>query len=108
MRQSEKKKCHRLPEQYGNTYRVDNFAALLALNSLLEQHGRISHVSILDPSFSFFMNQNRTAALYYKTKNKVAVVGGNPLCKRSEWPALLAELAQFRKNNGLGLAYLGH
>ena len=104
---SEEKKRHKLPKSDGLTYTLDNFVPLLALNSLIEQHGRISHMGILDPSFAFFVNKSRKAALYYKIKNKVAVVGGNPLCDSSQWPALLAEFAQFRKKHSLGIAYLG-
>lgn len=103
----EKTKPKRQPKYDGSTFNLDHFAALAALNALIERHGRISHMGILDPSYSFFMNQARNAALYYKVKNKIAVVGGDPLCTVEQIPALLKEFDKFRKKHGLGLAFLG-
>ena len=51
-----------------NTFTLGDFAALAALESLAERYGRVSHMGILDPSYTFFINQARTAALYYKSK----------------------------------------
>lgn len=101
------KKSRKLPKNDGHTYTLDHFVALQALNCLIEEHGRISHMGILDPSYSFFMAQNRRAALYYKVRNKVAVVGGNPLCEPSLWSYLFQEFAAYRKKHGLGISYLG-
>ena len=91
----------------GQTYTLDHFAALRALEVLINKHATVSHMGILDPSYTFFTNKDRTAALCYKVKNKVAVVGGDPLCPPAQWSALLAEFTQFRKQNGLGVAFLG-
>lgn len=101
------KKARKLPKNDGHTYTLDHFVALQALNCLIEEHGRISHMGILDPSYSFFMAENRRAALYYKVKNKVAVVGGNPLSTGDQWGYLFKEFATFRRKHGLGIAYLG-
>ena len=101
------KRTRKLPKNDGHTYTLDHFVALQALNGLIEEHGRISHMGILDPSYSFFMAQNRRAALYYKVKNKVAVVGGNPLCDSTQWAYLFQEFASFRRKHGLGISYLG-
>ncbi|KAJ9651552.1 hypothetical protein H2198_009168 [Neophaeococcomyces mojaviensis] len=104
---NDKSKPKKMPKYDGITFKLDHFAALAALNSLIEKHGRISHMGILDPSYSFFMNQARDAALYYKIKNKIAVVGGNPLCGLGRVPSLLTEFGKFRKKHGLGIAFLG-
>ncbi|RDW75534.1 hypothetical protein BP6252_06676 [Coleophoma cylindrospora] len=60
---------------------LSEFAALSALEELVSNHGKISHMGILDPSYIFFITSDRTAALYYKMKKKIAVVGGDPLAK---------------------------
>ena len=62
---------------------------------------------MLDPSYTFFVNQARTAALYYKVKNKVAVIGGDPLCGPELFPGLLEEFTVFRKTHKYGIAFLG-
>lgn len=90
-----------------NTFTLDDFAALGALSSLVERFGRVSHMGILDPSYNFFMNKSRNAALYYKVRDKIAVVGGDPLCYPDQYQDLLQEFRQFRKKKGWGIAYLG-
>src|SRR5271154_306626 len=90
-----------------NTYTLADFAALSVLSSLVEHFGRVSHMGILDPSYSFFMSKTRDAALYYKVQNKIAVVGGDPLCRPDRYRTFLEEFQQFRKQNGWGIAYLG-
>lgn len=91
----------------GQTFNLNDFSALFALQKLIEQHGRISHMGILDPSYSFFLSTARDAALYYKIKHKIAVIGGNPLCEPHRYTSFLAEFAVFRKKHHLGIAYLG-
>lgn len=90
-----------------NTFTLADFAAIAALESLAERYGRVSHMGMLDPSYTFFINQARTAALYYKVKNKVAVVGGDPLCGRELFAELLEEFTTFRKAQKYGIAFLG-
>ena len=90
-----------------NTFTLDDFAALSALASLVERFGRVSHMGVLDPSYSFFMNKDRDAALYYKVKDKIAVVGGDPLCRPDQFPSFLEEFRKFRKHKGWGWAFLG-
>jgi hypothetical protein len=90
-----------------STFTLGDFAAIAALESLAERFGRVSHMGILDPSYTFFINQERSAALYYKVKNNVAVVGGDPLCERELFPHLLKEFAVFRKARKYGIAFLG-
>lgn len=94
-------------DRSGQTFTLNDFSALSALQKLIEQHGRISHMGILDPSYSFFLSTSRDAALYYKIKHKIAVIGGNPLCEAHRYTSFLAEFAVFRKKHHLGIAYLG-
>lgn len=90
-----------------DTFTLSDFAAIVALQSLAERYGRVSHMGILDPSYTFFITKARDAALYYKIKNKVAVIGGDPLCERELYPQLLKEFATYRKQHNLGVAFLG-
>ncbi|KAK4545235.1 hypothetical protein LTR36_003415 [Oleoguttula mirabilis] len=89
------------------TFDLHDFTALACLQELISQYGRVSHMGILDKSYTFFITKDRTAALYYKIKTKVAVVGGDPLCPPHLFPFVLAEFEKFRKKWGLGLAFLG-
>ena len=90
-----------------NIYTLDDFAAIAALESLFERFGRVSHMGILDKSYTFFINKARDGALYFKVKNNIAVVGGDPLCERKIFPQFLDEFADFRKRHQLGIAFLG-
>lgn len=90
-----------------NIFSLDDFAAIAALESLIERYGRVSHMGILDKSYSFFLSRTGDAALYFKVKNKTAVVGGDPLCRPDQFPAVLEEFKKYRKKNGLAIAFLG-
>jgi hypothetical protein len=99
-----------MPSKYrkiGTIFTLDDFAAMVALESLFAKYGRVSHMGILDKSYSFFVNKARTAALYFKVHNKVAVVGGDPLCEPSQYSALLDEFAKYRREFGWKLAFMG-
>ncbi|TVY31708.1 hypothetical protein LSUB1_G008717 [Lachnellula subtilissima] len=86
---------------------LNDFTALASLQELIGRYGRVSHMGVLDPSYTFYITTDRTAALYYKAKNKIAVVGGDPLCPPSLFPKILAEFEKFRKKAGLGIAFMG-
>ena len=88
------------------TFTLHDFTALACLEALISQYGRVSHMGILDPSYTFFLTKDRRAALYYKIKNKTAVIGGDPLCPPSLFPFVLTEFEKFRKKHGLGLVFL--
>jgi hypothetical protein len=90
-----------------NTFYLNDFAAIAALEELIKRHGRVSHMGILDNSYTFFITKDRRAALYYKVKNKIAVVGGDPLCKPDLFPHILSEFAKYRKKQGWGIVFLG-
>jgi hypothetical protein len=91
----------------GTIFTLDDFAAMVALEQLFSRYGRVSHMGILDKSYSFFVNKARTAALYFKVQNKVAVVGGDPVCEPQLFTPLLAEFKKYRKQFGWGLAFMG-
>jgi hypothetical protein len=88
-------------------YDLNDFTALASLQDLISRYGRVSHMGILDKSYIFFITKDRKAALYYKIKNKVAVVGGDPLCPPHLFPFVLSEFKKYRKKWDLGLAFLG-
>ena len=90
-----------------NTFTLGDFAAIDALKALAERYGRVSHMGILDPNYTFFINKARDAALYYKVKNNVAVIGGDPLCEPELYPEVLKEFATYRKQHKLGVTFLG-
>ncbi|OAL19645.1 hypothetical protein AYO20_11620 [Fonsecaea nubica] len=90
-----------------HTFTLDDFTAISALGSLVERFGKVSHMGILDPSYRFFMTKDRQAALYYKVRNNVAVVGGDPLCDPAEYNHLLSEFRRLRKRRRWGVVFLG-
>lgn len=91
----------------GSVYTLSDFDAIAALEALVEEHGKVSHMGILDRSYSFFITEKRDAALYFKVKDKVAVVGGDPLCPAVAIDNLLAEFKTYRKMWRWGIAFLG-
>jgi lysylphosphatidylglycerol synthetase-like protein (DUF2156 family) len=95
---------YRLP---GSVYTLADFTAIAALETLVDDYGKVSHMGILDRSYSFFITEKRDAALYFKVKDKVAVVGGDPLCQSAAIDCLLAEFRTYRKMWGWGIAFLG-
>ncbi|KIX07416.1 uncharacterized protein Z518_02069 [Rhinocladiella mackenziei CBS 650.93] len=90
-----------------HTFTLEDFAAISALSSLVERYGRVSHMGVLDPSYSFFMSQDRQAALYYKVLNNIAVVGGEPLCSPDRYDTLFEEFRRRRRQRGWGIVLLG-
>ncbi|KAE9962489.1 hypothetical protein BLS_000259 [Venturia inaequalis] len=88
-------------------YDLNDFSALASLQGLISRYGRVSHMGILDRSYIFFITKDRQAALYYKIKNKVAVVGGDPLCPPPLFAHVLSEFKIYRKKWDLGIAFLG-
>lgn len=60
-----------------------------------------------DHSYSFFLNDQRDGALYYKVLNKIAVVSGDPLCCPTRYVPLLEEFRAFCKRRHWGVAMIG-
>ena len=88
-------------------FTLDDLEALGALEALMERYGSVSHGGIFDKSYSFFVSRNRDAALSFKVKDKIAIIGGDPLCDPSIFSAVLAEFKEYRKQHGLGVAVFG-
>lgn len=76
-------------------YNLDDFKRLEAINSLIAQYGSVSHMSVRDPSYSFWLNKTRTAAVHFKLLNKVAVLAGDPLCPVAAMPSTLEEFERY-------------
>ncbi|KAL9048822.1 MAG: hypothetical protein Q9162_007535 [Coniocarpon cinnabarinum] len=78
-----------------------------ALHFLLSQYGGVQHGGILDPSYSFFVNACKTAAISFIIKDHVAVVSGDPLCPPEQYDDVLQEFARFRRRHRLAMAVFG-
>ncbi|RAL12579.1 uncharacterized protein BO97DRAFT_443164, partial [Aspergillus homomorphus CBS 101889] len=77
------------------------------IQHLVSRYGQVSHMGVLDPSYSLFVNRSRTAVLCFKVLNKVAVVSGDPMCAAEQFGPLLSEFQTYRKSRRLGIAFLG-
>ncbi|KAF4618131.1 hypothetical protein G7Y89_g14976 [Cudoniella acicularis] len=110
-KKEENKKQHpsdQQPRGWGREiFDLNDFTALSSLQELISRYGRVSHMGILDKSYTFFITKDRRAALYYKVKNKVAVVGGDPLCPPHLFDWILSEFEKYRKKWGYSIAFLG-
>lgn len=93
--------------QQGNVFLLDDFSTMTAIQRLTAQYGRVAHMGILDHSYRFFVNKARTAALSFKVQNKVAIVGGDPLCEPEMVSDLLDEFSAYRSRNNWGIAFMG-
>lgn len=56
---------------------------------------------------SYFFNANSTAAVGYRARFGIAVVAGDPVGNRAEFPALIGEFSEFAMNHGWRIAVLG-
>ncbi|KAE8353250.1 hypothetical protein BDV28DRAFT_111478 [Aspergillus coremiiformis] len=74
---------------------------------LAGRYGKVSHMVILDRSYSFFVNEAQTGALCYKVQNKIAIVAGDPLCEPYLFDNLLDEFMAYRKQFHWGIAFMG-
>jgi hypothetical protein len=86
---------------------LDDLAAVDAIKKLARRYGRVSHMSVLDPRYKFFVNRARTAALSFKVHNRVALVMGDPLCEPHWFTNVLAEFKEYRKRSGWSIAFIG-
>ena len=94
-------------EQQSGVLSLDDFFTMTTIQRLTTRYGRVAHMGILDPSYRFFVNKTRTAALSYKIQNGVAVVAGDPLCETEEIASLLQEFKKYRRRNNLSIAFMG-
>lgn len=92
---------------YTNIFTLGDFAAVDAISTLTDSYGRVSHMGILDGSYSFFVSSGLDSALCFKVKDHVCLVGGDPLCPDELVPELLDQFAKFRKKHNWGLIFIG-
>ncbi|KEF57004.1 uncharacterized protein A1O9_07194 [Exophiala aquamarina CBS 119918] len=88
-------------------YTLDDFKRLEAINSLIGRYGSVSHMSVRDPSYSFWLNKSCTAAVHFKLLNKVAVLAGDPLCALSAMPSTLEEFERYCRKAGWKTSVIG-
>lgn len=88
-------------------YTLDDFKRLEAINNLIARYGSVSHMSVRDPSYSFWLNKTRTAAVHFKLLNKVAVLAGDPLCALSAMPSTLEEFERYCRKAGWKTSVIG-
>ncbi|RAL03879.1 protein ergS [Aspergillus ibericus CBS 121593] len=81
--------------------------ALSTITRLAAQHSQVSHMGLLDPSYSIFLHTTHTAALCFKILHKTAIISGDPISHPSDISALLSEFHTYRKAHHLGIAFLG-
>ncbi|KAJ5475127.1 hypothetical protein N7539_008193 [Penicillium diatomitis] len=91
----------------GAVFCLDDFATMTTIQRLTAQYGRVANMGILDPSYRFFVNRSHTGALSFKVRNKVAIVGGDPLCEPRMILSLLADFAAYRRKHKWGIAFMG-
>merc|ERR1711939_1293483 len=91
----------------GNLYNLDDFKRLEAINQLIAEYGTVSHMSVRDPSYSFWINRTRTAAVHFKLLNKVAVLAGDPLCPASAMPSVLEEFERYCRKSRWKTSIIG-
>ncbi|KAJ6134819.1 hypothetical protein N7523_001141 [Penicillium sp. IBT 18751x] len=94
-------------QEHANIFGVDDLCKVRAIVQLAGKYGRVAHMGILDPSYKFFVNKAGTGALSFKVENRVAVVGGDPLCETEMIAHLLTEFAAYRRQHHWGLAFMG-
>ncbi|CAG8094899.1 unnamed protein product [Penicillium nalgiovense] len=93
--------------QHPNISTLADLSTMATIELLAARYGQVAHMGILDRSYRFFVNKARTAALSFKVLNRVAIVGGDPLCDVAAIPDLVAEFAEYRRWFGWGVAFLG-
>ncbi|KAJ5677526.1 uncharacterized protein N7477_003159 [Penicillium maclennaniae] len=93
--------------EQGDVFCLDDFSTMTAIQRLTSQYGRVAHMGILDPSYRFFVNKARTAAVSFKVQNGIAIVGGDPLCEPDTIAGLMEEFATYRRKHHWGIAFMG-
>jgi hypothetical protein len=81
------------------TYDLNDSRGIEVIHSLVAQYGTFAHMSVRDPSYSFWVNGICTAAVHFKLLNKVAVLIGNPLCPVSAMATTIEEFQRYCSKN---------
>ncbi|KAL2808204.1 hypothetical protein BJX63DRAFT_409895 [Aspergillus granulosus] len=92
--------AHRVVSLSGNASAGD-------VERLATKYGSVSHMGLLDPSYSVFVNEDKTGGICFKTLYKVAVVMGDPLCDANDIHELVCEFNQYRRRRRWDMSILG-
>ncbi|RDL41387.1 Uncharacterized protein BP5553_01366 [Venustampulla echinocandica] len=101
------KTLNKTKDGHSNVFTLGDFAAVEALSNLADGYGRVSHMGILDGSYSFFVTKALNAALYFKVKDNICLVGGDPLCPEELYSEVLEQFAQYRRKHNWGIIFVG-
>ncbi|KAL2837706.1 hypothetical protein BJY01DRAFT_220669 [Aspergillus pseudoustus] len=96
--------------KYSATNRVVSLsgkASIRDVEILAIKYGLVSHMGLLDPSYSVFVTDDRTGGICFKTLYRVAVVMGNPLCEPDDIHRLMYEFDQYRRRRRWDMSILG-
>lgn len=91
----------------GEVFCLDEISTYTHLEKLVGRYGKVSHMGVLDLSYSLFLNKVKDGALLFKIYDSVAIVSGDPLCEWHRTDDLLAEFAAYRKRLSLDITFLG-
>lgn len=91
----------------GKVFCLDEMSAFSQVETLVERFGKVSHMGVLDSSYSLFLTESRVSGLLFKVYDGVAVVSGDPLCEWHQIENVLAEFAAYRKKFGLDIVFMG-
>lgn len=91
----------------GEVFCLDEVSTYTYLEKLVRHYGKVSHMGVLDSSYSLFLNKAKDGALLFKIYDSVAIVSGDPLCEWHRIEDLLAEFAAYRKQLSLDITFLG-
>lgn len=91
----------------GHVFCVNEVFEFPRLGKLLQRFGKVSHMGVLDSSYSMFLSKHLDGALLFKVYDKVAVISGDPLCEWHCIDNLLADFATYRKSLSLDVTFLG-
>lgn len=91
----------------GKVFCLDELSGLTQVETLVEGFGKVSHMGVLDTSYSLFLTETRASGLLFKVYDGVAIVSEDPLCEWNQIEDVLAEFAAYRKSLSLDIVFLG-
>lgn len=91
----------------GAIYNLHDFEAMAQIEDLILRYGGVPHMGVRDPSYSFWMNRSRSAVIHFKVLDKVAVLGGDPLCHPANLAESIKEFREYCKQVGWKTAIIG-
>lgn len=88
-------------------YKLEDLNALHVIESLVGQYGRMTHMGVRDHSYQFYLNLSRTGVLSYRLVDKVAVIGGDPICLIPCYKDILQEFRRYCRSQHWQYAITG-